>query len=86
MPFKKVLIALDSDAVAIHAAEVGVELAHAVGAEIALVSVMDRSAAEIAAPEMPRDELLAESRDHALRVIAEWAPKLVPRGAAESFT
>lgn len=85
MPFKKVLIALDDDPVALHAAEVGVELARAVSAETAFISVMDRSAADAAAPEMPRDELLAGARDHARGVIADWVPKLAP-GAAQTFT
>jgi len=86
MPFRKVLIALDDDPIAVHAARTGVELARVLGAEMALVCVMDRSAAEAAAPEIPRDELLAEARDHAVHVITEWVPKLVPGGAVQTFT
>jgi nucleotide-binding universal stress UspA family protein len=86
MPFKKVLIAVDSDPVAVHAAEVGVELAKAVAGQVALISVIDRSGVEAAAPEFPRDELLAEARDHAARVLAELGPKLAPGGAAETFS
>jgi len=86
MPFQKVLIAVDSDAVAMHAAEVGVELARAVGGQVGLISVIDRSAADAAAPEMPRDELLAEAREHAAGVIAEWIPKLEPGPSAVTFS
>jgi nucleotide-binding universal stress UspA family protein len=77
MPFQKVLIAVDSDPVALHAAEVGVELARAVGGQVALICVIDRSAVDAAAPETPREDLLAEARDHARRVIAELGPKLL---------
>lgn len=86
MPFKKVLIAVDSDPVAVHAAEVGVDLAKVVGAQVALISVIDRSAAEAAAPEVPRDELLAEAREHAASVLTDLVPRLAPGGAAESFS
>jgi nucleotide-binding universal stress UspA family protein len=78
MPFQKILIAVDSDPVAVHAAETGVELARAVGGHVALISVIDRTAVESAAPEVPRDDLLAEAREHAANVIAEWRPKLAP--------
>ncbi len=84
MPFKKVLIAVDSDAVAVHAAEVGVELAKAVGGQVALISVIDRSAVEAAAPEFPREELLAEVREHAAQVLADLGPRLAPDG--ETFS
>jgi nucleotide-binding universal stress UspA family protein len=43
MSFKKVLIAIDSEPVAIRAAETGVDLALALGAEVAFVHVMDAS-------------------------------------------
>jgi nucleotide-binding universal stress UspA family protein len=78
MPFQKILIAVDSDPVAVHAAETGVELARVVGGQVALISVIDRTAVEAAAPEVPRDDLLAEAREHAAGVIAEWRPKLAP--------
>ena len=71
MPFQKILIAVDSDPVAMRAAEVGVELARAVNGQMALVSVIDRSTADAAAPETPRDELLAEAREHAAAAIQD---------------
>jgi nucleotide-binding universal stress UspA family protein len=86
MPFDKVLVAVDSDPVAVRAAEVGVELARAVGSQLALISVADRTLADAAAPEMPRDELLADAREHAHQVIAELAPKLAPGTTTLTFT
>jgi len=86
MPFQKILIAVDSDPVAMRAAEVGVELARAVNGQMALVSVIDRSTADAAAPETPRDELLAEAREHAAAVIAEWIPRLDAGPAVLTFS
>jgi nucleotide-binding universal stress UspA family protein len=39
--FRKVLVAVDSEPVAVRAAETGVELAQALGAEIAFITVVD---------------------------------------------
>ena len=85
MPFRKVLIALDDDPVALNAAEIGVELAGKLGAELGLVSVADRTIADAAAPEMPRDDLLAEARERAAQVMDEWAKRLAPQGAVQTF-
>ncbi len=41
MTFRRVLIALDASAIAAHALEVGLGLARALGAEVALVHVVD---------------------------------------------
>ncbi|MFZ0703968.1 MAG: universal stress protein [Candidatus Korobacteraceae bacterium] len=41
MPLQKVLIAVDSEPVAAHAADVGIELARELGAEVAFVHVVD---------------------------------------------
>ena len=84
MPFRKVLIAVDSDSVAAHAAETGLELAKALGAQIALINVVDRTLADAAAPEMPRGDLLAEAREHTAQVMAQWSPRLAP--PAQTFT
>ena len=85
MPFRKVLIALDDDPVALNAAEIGVELAGKLGAELGLVSVADRTIADAAAPEMPRDDLLAEARERAARVMQEWVRRLASQGAVQTF-
>lgn len=85
MPFQKVLVAVDSDPVAVKAAEVGVELATALAAELALISVADRGLADAAVPEMPRDELLTDAREHARQVIADLAPKLAPGTTTLTF-
>jgi nucleotide-binding universal stress UspA family protein len=48
--FKKVLIAVDSGPVAVRAAQTGVELARALGAEVAFIYVVDASLAYAAIP------------------------------------
>ncbi len=45
MQFKKILIAVDDSAVAAHAADVGFDLAVQLGAEVALVTVVDPATA-----------------------------------------
>ena len=78
MAIQKILIAVDGGPVAAEAADVGVELARALGAQVALVSVVDRSAVDSLAPEMPRDEMLAEARSDAKRVMTMLAERLGP--------
>jgi nucleotide-binding universal stress UspA family protein len=60
MPFRRVLIALDESAPAAHAFDVGIDLIQALGAEAALVHVVDPKL--IIAPEggIPGSELLAD--------------------------
>lgn len=41
MPFRRVLIAVDSEPVAAHAADVGIDLARSLAAEIAFIHVVD---------------------------------------------
>jgi universal stress protein A len=86
MPFKKILIAVDDDPVAVHAAEKGVELARAVGGQMGLISVIDRTGVDIAAPEIPREDLLAEAREHTRQVMAELAPRLAPEPTTAAFS
>ena len=43
MPFKKILIAVNSSAFSLKAAKVGFDLAHSVDAEVALLYVIDRT-------------------------------------------
>jgi len=86
MPFSKIMVAIGDDPVAEHAAEVGVELARAVGGKIALVCVVDRTIADTAAPEIPREDLMDEARGHARQVITVLTERLVPDGSAAIFS
>jgi nucleotide-binding universal stress UspA family protein len=86
MPFSKILVAIGDDPVAEHAAAIGVELARAVGGQIGLVCVVDRTLADTAAPEIPREDLMEEARGHARQVIAALTERLAPDGSATIFS
>lgn len=87
MSFRRIMIGLDGEPLAFHAAEVGVELARALGAEVALVYVVERLLAQ--APGIAPSELIAEDEkegrsalDDALRLlpVGTSATRLMPTG------
>lgn len=68
MPFKKILIAVDSSPFAMKAAKAGFDLAHDLNAEIALVFVIDRNKESVSVEAGPTREesemvLLKEAQD-----------------------
>ncbi|HTR87090.1 MAG TPA: universal stress protein [Reyranella sp.] len=79
MPFQKILIAVDSDPIALHAAEVGVRLATALQAQIALVHSLDPSM--VYAPEggLSADEFDQIAQRDGKRLIADIRARL-PEG------
>jgi nucleotide-binding universal stress UspA family protein len=56
--FRKILVAVESEPVAAHAADVGAELARALGAEMAFVHVIDSSLGYPADTGVPPNEWL----------------------------
>ena len=75
MAFAKILIAVDERPIAEHAAEVGIDLARALKAEIALVTVVETSIDRAASGGMA-DELAAEAVEAAGRVLARIRERL----------
>lgn len=68
MPFKKILIAVDSSAFALKAAKTGFDLAHRLDAEVALLFVVDRTKENVNVEAGPTREqskmiLLKEAED-----------------------
>jgi universal stress protein A len=76
MSFRKVLVAIDEDPVAAHAAEVGVELAGRLNAQVALIYVIDP--ALVLNPEggIGADELAQKAREDAARLVAGFRARL----------
>lgn len=68
MIFRKILIAVDSDPLAIHAAELGTELAMALEAEVAFVHAIDPGLTQ--APGVTPHELTAAAEREAMDLIA----------------
>lgn len=74
MIFRKILIAVDSDPLAIHAAKLGTELAIALGAEIAFVHAIDPGLSQ--APGVTPKDLIAEAEREARGLIAACCENL----------
>jgi nucleotide-binding universal stress UspA family protein len=69
MSFQRVLIALDESPVAIHAMEKGVDLAKALGAQIALVYVVDPTLASAPEGGLPASVMLDDLRQEGRRLL-----------------
>lgn len=76
MTFRKILIAVDEDPIAAHAAEVGMGLARALNAEIALIHAVDPSMTFAPEPGAIGDELALRDRRDGARVIADFRARL----------
>jgi nucleotide-binding universal stress UspA family protein len=70
MSFKRVLIAIDSEPVAVGAAETGVDLAISLGAEVAFIHVMDVSMLYAADTGPSPNELACAAKLDAKRLVA----------------
>jgi nucleotide-binding universal stress UspA family protein len=81
MAFRKILITVDDEPLAAHAAEVGVGLARSLNAEIALVHAIDPSL--IYSPEAGSvaDELAQHAEQDAARIVADFRSRL-PAGTS----
>ncbi|HEV2287848.1 MAG TPA: universal stress protein [Candidatus Acidoferrales bacterium] len=73
MSFARILIAVDQSAFAAHAANIGIELAKSLGAELAFIHVVDTAVAS-AAPDvgLPADKLIAMEKEEAKRLLSAF--------------
>lgn len=85
MTFRKILIAVDSEPVAAHAANVGVELARALGAEMALVTVVDSALGYPADTGVSPDELLSLAKQDAKGLLDNFRQRLPQHAGAMEF-
>lgn len=85
MTFRKILIAVDSEPVATHAADVGVELAQALGAEMAFVTVVDSSLGYPADTGVSPDELLSVAKQDAKGMLDDFRQRLAQQTGAMEF-
>jgi nucleotide-binding universal stress UspA family protein len=86
MSFKKILIAVDESAFAAHAADVGIELARSVKAEVAFIHAVDPSVAR-AAPGIgvPADKLIAMEEQEARNLLRAFRDRAGTSPAALDF-
>lgn len=85
MAIRRILIAVDSAPIAAHAADVGAELAQALGAEVALINVVESSLGYPADTGVPPDELIALAKQQANKLIGDFRRRLSPQLAVLEF-
>ncbi len=86
MAFRRVLIAVDGEPVAAHAADVGVDLARSLGTEMAFVTVVDSSLAYPAdTGVVSPNELLALARQDAKKLIDIFRQRLSQQTGVMEF-
>lgn len=84
MTFRKILIAVDGQPIAEHAADVAAELARALNAEVALISVVDTSQDYAAGAGIVGEDIAAAAREDAKRLLAIVRERLsLPDSASE---
>jgi nucleotide-binding universal stress UspA family protein len=86
MSFRKILIAVDESAFAAHAADVGFDLARSLGAEVALIHVVDPSVVAYA-PEggIPANELIKEAQQDGRRLVAAFSQRAAMQASPLEF-
>ena len=85
MSFRKVLVAVDREPVAVRAAEIGVDLAQALGAEVAFITVVDSALAYPGDTGTPASELIAAAKLDANRLVTSLRQRLLPHSSAIDF-
>jgi nucleotide-binding universal stress UspA family protein len=83
--FRKILIAVDNEPVAVRAADIGAELARALGAEMAFVHVVNSSLGYPADTGVPPNELLALAKQEAKKLVSDFRQHLPPQSAVLEF-
>lgn len=83
MSFRKILIAVDGEPLADHAAEVGIELASSLGAEIGFVYVVEPALSQ--APGISPADLIAEDEREGKRVLDRLRHLLPPACSPAEF-
>jgi nucleotide-binding universal stress UspA family protein len=79
--FERIMVAVDEDPIAVHAADVAIDLAAAVGAKLALIHVIDPASAAIPEAGISANELVARAKQDALRWLSAVRQR-VPGGVA----
>ena len=79
MSFKKILLAVDEEPVAAHATDIGMELARALNAEMALVYVIDTPVG------YGSGELIASAEQEGKKLLSDFSERLAPKSSMLKF-
>lgn len=85
MVFKKILVAIDGEPIAAHAADLGTELARLAGAEMAFIHVIDSSLVNAADTGIQPEVLVAAAKEEAKKLIADFRKRLPRQAVALEF-
>lgn len=85
MVFRKILIAVDSEPIAAHAADVGAELARLTGAEVAFIHVIEPELVNPADRGIQPATLIASAKDEARKLIGDFRNRLSQPSSALEF-
>ena len=81
--FRKILIAVDGEAVSAHAADIGIQLACCVTGEVAFVHVVEPGLTH--APGIAAEDLVAEAEKDSQRMLRSLESSISPLFAARKF-
>ncbi len=85
MSFKRILVAIDDDPIAVRAADIGIELAQSLHAEVALIHAIDPSLTYAPASDMPATELELLAERDGKRLMADFRARLPTGTTALQF-
>lgn len=85
MVFRKILIAIDSEPIAAHAADIGAELARLAGAEMAFIHVIDPALANAADTGIQPAVLEATAKEDARKLIGDFRKRLPQQSVVLEF-
>jgi nucleotide-binding universal stress UspA family protein len=83
--FRRILIAIDDEPIAAHAADIGAELSRVVGAEMAFIRVIDAELVNAADTGIQPDVFVASAKDEARKLIDDFRKRLPQQTAALEF-
>ncbi len=85
MTFRKILISIDSDPIAAHAADIGADLARVTGAEMAFIHVIEPAVVNAADTGIQPDVFVATAKETAKKLIDDFRKRLPPQATALDF-
>ena len=85
MSFKRILIAVDNEPVAAHAADIGMELSRELNAETALVYVIGGTVDYMGDTGISSEQLVALAEQEGKQVLSDFSQRLAPKSGALTF-
>lgn len=85
MTFRRILVSIDSDPIAAHAADIGADMARLAGAELAFIHVIEPALVNAADTGIQPDVFVASAREAARRMIEDFRKRLPQQTAALDF-